>query len=253
MANDASLWINGAWAAGSGPEFQSSNPADQSVVWLGCEAVASDVARATASARSAFASWCLKEVSERIEIVKRFSELVNSRGDELATLISRETGKPLWEAKTEVAAVVAKGDLSVDALRQRRSTTSFAQNEQTAVTRYKPFGVIAVLGPFNFPAHLPNGHIAPSLLAGNTLVFKPSEHTPAVGAWMVNRWHEAGLPAGVLNLVQGGRAPARHWPAIRNWTDCCSPAAALEDGPCTNCFRRGLKRCWRWKWEAIIP
>ena len=75
-----------------------------------------------------------------------------------------------------------------------------------AVTRYKPHGVCAVLGPFNFPAHLPNGHIAPALIAGNTIVFKPSEITPGVGAWITEKWQQAGLPDGVLNLVQGGRS-----------------------------------------------
>jgi succinylglutamic semialdehyde dehydrogenase len=120
-------------------------------------------------------------------------------------LIARETGKPLWEARTEAGAVAGKVDLSIDAFRTRRDTTSFEVGSMNAVTRYKPHGVCAVLGPFNFPAHLPNGHIVPALIAGNTIVFKPSEITPAVGAWMVQKWMESGLPAGVLNLVQGQR------------------------------------------------
>lgn len=120
-------------------------------------------------------------------------------------MIARETGKPIWETKTEAGAVAGKVDVSIDAFRTRRDTTSFEMTGMNAVTRFKPHGVCAVLGPFNFPAHLPNGHIVPALIAGNTVVFKPSEVTPAVGAWMVEKWLESGLPAGVLNLVHGSR------------------------------------------------
>ena len=74
-----------------------------------------------------------------------------------------------------------------------------------AVLRHKPHGVMAVLGPFNFPAHLPNGHIVPALIAGNTIVFKPSELAPGPGAFIVEAMAEAGVPDGVINLVQGGR------------------------------------------------
>ncbi len=74
-----------------------------------------------------------------------------------------------------------------------------------AATRFKPQGVVAVFGPFNLPGHLPNGHIVPALLAGNTVVFKPSEQAPLVGQIMQEIWEAAGLPKGVLNMVQGGR------------------------------------------------
>ena len=130
---------------------------------------------------------------------------MKANADELADLIAKETGKPYWETKTEAAAVVGKVAVSIDSMRERRSTTSFAMGDANAVTRYKPHGVCGVLGPFNFPAHLPNGHIVPALICGNTVVFKPSEITPATGGWMMQKWHEAGLPAGVLNLVHGGR------------------------------------------------
>jgi succinylglutamic semialdehyde dehydrogenase len=123
----------------------------------------------------------------------------------LSELISRETGKPVWESKTEVAATSGKVAVSVAAFHERRDTRSFEMGDLNAVTRFKPFGVCGVLGPFNFPAHLANGHIVPALIAGNTLVFKPSEQSPAVGEWMLSAWTAAGLPAGVLNLVQGGR------------------------------------------------
>src|SRR3546814_18129310 len=78
-----------------------------------------------------------------------------------------------------------------------------------AAVRHKPHGVLAVLGPYNFPAHLPNGHIIPALIAGNAVVFKPSEHTPAVGGMLVDLYREAGIPEGVVRVVQGGPAEGR--------------------------------------------
>ena len=95
--------------------------------------------------------------------------------------------------------------------------------------------MLAVLGPFNFPGHLPNGHIVPAL-AGNTVVFKPSEMTPLVGQPEAELWQAAGLPAGVLNLVQGAATPARRWPATAASTACSSPAASPPGGPCTAAF-----------------
>ena len=136
---------------------------------------------------------------------RRYAEAVKSKSEELALLISRETGKPVWESKTEAGAVVGKAELAIGAIRERRDMSQTEMDGFSTVTRYKPHGVVGVLGPYNFPAHLANGHIIPALLAGNTVVFKPSELTPAVGAWMVQRWQESGLPAGVVNLVQGGR------------------------------------------------
>ena len=103
-----------------------------------------------------------------------------------ADLIARETGKPLWEARTEVEAVVNKVDISVAAYADRTAQRRLegAMGARVAV-RHKPHGVLGVLGPYNFPAHLPNGHIVPALLAGNAIVFKPSEKTPAVGEFLV--------------------------------------------------------------------
>lgn len=205
MMSEGKLWIDGQWLAPGARGFQSNCPVDESVVWSGGEASSAQVDLAFSAARQALGSWFLLGADRRIEFCRRFAERVSSGGDQLAELISRETGKPLWESRTEVAAVVGKINLSVEAFRTRRDTTSFELGDARAVTRYKPHGVCAVLGPFNFPAHLPNGHLIPALIAGNTLVFKPSEITPAVGEWMCRQWNEAGIPPGVLNLVQGGR------------------------------------------------
>ena len=199
------LRIGNQWIKGVGAELKSVCPVDEQVVWKTNEANSNQVEQAFDAARTAFGPWWDQPLDNRIAIARKFAELVKGSADELAEIISSETGKVLWEAKTEAGAVAGKVDVSIDALKTRRDTSSFELGELKAVTRFKPHGVVGVLGPFNFPAHLPNGHIVPAMLAGNTVVFKPSEQTPAVGTWMMQKWIEAGLPDGVLNLVQGGR------------------------------------------------
>ena len=202
---ESQLQIGGEWIDGAGETLESTCPVDDSVIWSGKMATPSQVDAAVAAARTAFGPWWDLSVESRIEIAEAYRDNVKASSDELALLIARETGKPIWESKTEAGAVAAKIDLSIDAFRNRRDTTQFEVAGALAVTRYKPHGVCGVLGPFNFPAHLANGHIVPALITGNVCVFKPSEMTPAVGQWMVMKWLESGLPPGVLNLVQGGR------------------------------------------------
>ncbi len=208
--------IDNRWIAGVGNPLESRDSADRAVLYSGRHATSEEVAMAFQAARRAFETWGLTEPNARAGIVQRFAEQVQQHGDELALLISRETGKPLWEAKTEVATVVGKSVLAIDALQKRRDATSFEMGDQLAVTRFKPHGVVGVLGPYNFPAHLPNAHLVPAILAGNTVVFKPSELTPAVGAWMTRQWIAAGLPSGVMNLVQGGRTTGQAFLADPN-------------------------------------
>src|SRR5439155_26933951 len=102
-------------------------------------------------------------------------------------------------------AVFGKIALTIQAHGERRRESKREVAAANAITRYKPHGVVAVFGPFNFPAHLPNGHILPALLAGNGVIFKPSEQTPLVGQIYAELWEAAGIPAGVFNLLQGGR------------------------------------------------
>ena len=125
---------------------------------------------------------------------------------QLATVISRETSKPLWETLTEVQSMVAKVAISVRAYHERTGESLTEMADGAASLRHRPHGVLAVFGPYNFPGHLPNGHIVPALIAGNTVVFKPSELTPWTAEETVKLWQAAGLPDGVLNLVQGGRS-----------------------------------------------
>ncbi len=197
--------VGGHWLQAHGDSFESTNPADNELIWSGRAATTSDVDAAYAAARQAFATWQHLPLEQRELYCRKFADYIRANGDTLQLLISQETGKPLWESKTEVATVIGKIELSIDALRARRRTQSFEMSGFQAVTRYKPHGVLCVLGPYNFPAHLPNAHIVPALLAGNTVVFKPSELTPAVGTWLAQAWQAAGLPAGVINLINGGR------------------------------------------------
>ncbi len=180
----------------------SREPATGAVLWTGD---AGDVEAEVAAARAAWAGWAARPFTNRVETLRRFANTVRGKLEPFADLIARETGKPLWEARTEVEAVVKKVDISVAAYADRTAARRLegAMGARVAV-RHKPHGVLAVLGPYNFPAHLPNGHIVPALLAGNAIVFKPSEKTPAVGEYLAGLYHEAGVPEGVVRCVQGG-------------------------------------------------
>jgi succinylglutamic semialdehyde dehydrogenase len=201
-------FIGGRWVRGSGAAFSSIAPADGVEIWKGTEAGSAEVDGAVAAARMAFPAWRRRPIEERVALVRAFAQLVETRKAEMAAVISRSTGKPLWDAATEAAAMVGKAELSVKAYSERTPTKEAPAGPFTARISHHPHGVMAVLGPFNFPGHLPNGHIMPSLIAGNTVIFKPSEQTPEVAEFTVRLWEEAGIPAGVVNLVQGARGPA---------------------------------------------
>jgi succinylglutamic semialdehyde dehydrogenase len=188
-------------AVGAGT-LTSEDPATGAEIWSGH---VGDAAAEVAAARAAFPSWTAHSHAYRIEALRRFANVVRKKEAEFAELIARETGKPLWETRTEVAAVVNKVDISVEAYAERTPQRKMeaALGNRIAV-RHKPHGVLGVLGPYNFPAHLPNGHIVPALIAGNAVVFKPSEKTPATGEFLVNCFHEAKIPHGVVRLLIGG-------------------------------------------------
>mgnify|MGYP001130794924 CR=1 FL=1 len=203
MSNN--LYIDGQWTAGAGDQFDSRNPVTQEVVWAGNEATPEQVDTAVAAARLAFKTWKKVPLAERIEITRKFAALLKENQERLANVIGAETGKPLWESRTEIGAMIGKIEISVQAYEERTGVTEKDTAAGKAVLRHRPHGVVAVFGPYNFPGHLPNGHIVPSLIAGNTLVFKPSEQTPKMAEETIKLWHEAGLPKGVLNLVQGAK------------------------------------------------
>jgi len=207
-------FINGQWQAGLGHDVSSANPARNEVIWQGKTASAEQVNEAVTSARKAFESWANISLEERVAVIKRFAELLTENKDAIATTIALETGKPKWETTGEAGAMVAKVGISLKAYEERTGTVENPMPGAKAFIRHKPHGVVAIFGPYNFPGHLPNGHIVPALIAGNTIVFKPSELTPRVAEEMLKLWEKAGLPNGVINLVQGevetGKALASH-------------------------------------------
>ncbi|MGO3029154.1 succinylglutamate-semialdehyde dehydrogenase [Pseudomonas helleri] len=201
----STLYIAGAWQNGQGEIIESLNPVTQQVLWTGHAANAEQVSEAVKAARQAFPAWAKRSFEERLSVLEAFAASLKTHADELARCIGEETGKPLWESATEVTSMINKVAISVQSYRERTGEKSGPLGDATAVLRHKPHGVVAVFGPYNFPGHLPNGHIVPALLAGNSVVFKPSELTPKVAELTVKCWIEAGLPAGVLNLLQGAR------------------------------------------------
>src|SRR4051812_7186278 len=199
--------LSDAGRSGTGTALVSAEPATGVELWSG---EIGDASAEVSAARAAFPAWAAHSVAYRIEAVRRFANVVRKKEGEFAELIARETGKPLWEARTEVAAVVNKVEISIEAYAERTPQRKLeaALGNRIAV-RHKPHGVLAVLGPYNFPAHLPNGHIVPALIAGNAVVFKPSEKTPATGEFLVRCFHEAKIPHGVVRLLIGGPEQGR--------------------------------------------
>jgi succinylglutamic semialdehyde dehydrogenase len=188
-------------------ELISYEPATGAVLWRGWSG---DVDAEVAMARASWAAWASHPLTYRIEAMRRFANVVRGKHEAFADTIARETGKPLWEARTEVDSVIAKVDISVSAYAERTAQRRLdAPMGSRMALRHKPHGVLAVLGPYNFPAHLPNGHIVPALLAGNAVIFKPSEKTPATGAFLVECFHAAGIPEGVVRLLLGGPAEGK--------------------------------------------
>lgn len=204
MGENGDLIIDGRPVRGAGAALESHNPADGSLVWRGYAADAAQTAQAVDAAAAAWEPWAARPLEQREAVVRRFGEQLEADADSLADLICREVGKPMWEARSELAVSQAKVELTIRALEERRAEGATELAAGRAELRFRPLGAVLVLGPFNFPAHLPGGQIIPAILSGNTVVFKPSELSPAVGRRIVDLWHLAGLPPGVLNLLQGG-------------------------------------------------
>jgi succinylglutamic semialdehyde dehydrogenase len=186
-------------------EWSVASPANLKDTVLRPSARFDHVEQAVASARKAYMPWARMGVEKRKTYLHRLKEVFLSRAAEVTEIIARETGKPLWESKTEAAALANKIDITLNySLTQvNEQIIKDALPGIDGHIRFKPRGVMAVVGPFNFPAHLPNGHIIPALITGNTVVFKPSDKTPAVGQWMAECFEAAEFPEGVFNLLHG--------------------------------------------------
>ncbi len=165
------------------------------------------VEEAIAAAREAFPAWRRTPRAEREAALRRYQRAVREHAEDIALTIAREVGKARWEAEAEARALAAKVDAMIGPGSEwtRNRTVPQAPGE----IRYRPHGLVAVIGPFNFPAHLPNGQIVPALLHGNCVLFKPSEKAPSVASLVARCFHEAGFPPGVFQLLQGGSESAR--------------------------------------------
>lgn len=206
MSDFKTHFINGIWCEGSGNTFRSTDPVTGEILWQGREANLKETDHAVYAARQAFETWGNLPLAERVAYLKAFQNELEKCRAELSLVISREVGKPLWESATELGSMINKVPISIEAFEKRCADAQKTANGETVATRYRPHGVVAVFGPYNFPGHLANGHIVPALLAGNTVVFKQSEEAPLTGQMTAEAWERAGLPRGVLNLIQGARS-----------------------------------------------
>ncbi len=227
LVHPPSNLIGGFWKplnitnAPTGSIVRSCSPAEPDrVIWEGWEQT-DDVIDAVRSARAALSLWSRLGLEGRVRVLRRFQELAKQRESSLAQLLSDEVGKVLWDAKAEAGLLASKVEITLDAAKEgglARVTPFELPLTATRTGRcdFRPHGVLAVIGPFNFPMHLPNGHIVPALAMGNTVVFKPSDKAPACGQALVELFDQAlrdcnvqGRGAGVINLVQGGVATAK--------------------------------------------
>lgn len=218
MTESKSVYIHNEWKSGSGPLFSSHNPATGNILWSGREGTLADINEAVKSGKQAFESWSTLSVEERSHYLTTYAILLSESKHHLAETIAQETGKPLWDSLGEVEAMINKVGISIEAYGNRCSDLVSNLPHARLTTRHRPHGVVTIFGPYNFPAHLPNGHLIPALLAGNTVVFKPSELTPLVAEKTIQLWEKVKLPPGVLNLVQGGKETGKaivHHPDIQ--------------------------------------
>ena len=196
----------------------STNPANPSeTVWSGAEVIG-HVEYAVGEARAALSDWARTDIESRAAVLRRYQQLCKDRAEDIAQAICAETGKAIWDSRAEAGAVAAKVDITLEegegSGRARVATHQFGVTDsRSGRFVYRPHGVMAVVGPFNFPAHLPNGHIVPALLMGNTVVLKPSEKTPGVGQMIGRLFREAlqaeGFSPSIVNVVHGGAEPAK--------------------------------------------
>ena len=165
----------------------------------------SHVDEAILAAKKAYDFWSGLDFQKRGDLLMKLKSLYQVHKEDMAQVISREMGKPLWESRTEAQGMISKIDITLNhsiELIKDQALEDLPLNVK-GVTSYKARGVLAVIGPYNFPGHLPNGSIIPALAVGNTVIFKPSEYTPLTGQLMAQLFSQAGFPKGVFNLIQG--------------------------------------------------
>ena len=195
-------FIDNQWVLPAGDTFvRSINPATADAVVLTAPTCTEHVAEAVAAAQAAWADWAATPASERIVALRRFARELAPRTESLAKAISAEVGKPIAEARVEAKSLIARIDMVAE--HQMPQVRSWSAPGVAGECRYHPLGVVAVLGPYNFPLHLVHAHVIPALATGNTVVIKPSERAPLSAQRYVEAWEAAGLPP-ILQMVQGG-------------------------------------------------
>ena len=173
--------------------------------------LAEDADKVLESAALGFDEWKNTSLEDRFNYLRKFQENVRKCSEEMAIAIAMETGKPLWEAKTEVNSVIAKVDTTIEKSIPRISNKTIPNIMPNTEGKllFKPIGPTLIIGPFNFPCHLANGQLVSSLLAGNSVIFKPSEKTAYSGQLLIECFSMADFPKGVINLIQGDGDVAR--------------------------------------------
>jgi aldehyde dehydrogenase (NAD+) len=199
-------FIGGEWVdAGSGETFETTSPATGEVLGVFPRSSAADVDRAVEAARAAYDDWRLTPAPKRGEILFRFGQLLAEHKDEVAELMAREMGKVIPEAAGDVQEAI---DMSFymggEGRRLFGQTTPSELRDKFNMSVRQPIGVVGVITPWNFPIAIPSWKIAPALVCGNTVVFKPATDTPLLGERFVELLVESGVPPGVINVVHGG-------------------------------------------------
>jgi len=199
-------YIGGEWVgSASGETFESVSPATGDRIGVFPRSGAEDVDRAVEAAKAAFEEWRLVPAPKRGEILYRFADLLTDEKDELTDLMAHEMGKVKAEAGGDVQEAI---DMSLYMAGEGRrlfgQTTPSELRDKFNMSVRQPIGVVGAITPWNFPIAIPSWKIAPALVCGNTVVFKPATDTPLLGERFVELLDEAGLPKGVLNIVHGG-------------------------------------------------
>ncbi|HEY0238162.1 MAG TPA: CoA-acylating methylmalonate-semialdehyde dehydrogenase [Friedmanniella sp.] len=207
MATTLHHWLNGKTFEGTGGRFSDvTNPATGEVSAQLALASEDDVNEVVAGAVAAFGKWRDTSLARRVQILFAFRELLNSRADELAAIITSEHGKVLSDARGEVARGQEVVEFACGIPHLLKG--GFTENASTRVDVHsvrQPLGVVGIISPFNFPAMVPMWFFPIAIAAGNTVVLKPSEKVPTAALFMAQLWKEAGLPDGVFNVLNGDK------------------------------------------------
>ena len=203
MLSESSLIIQNTAIKGKGAVFVRHSPQNEQVLYKLNQASITQVSLAIKTAKEAQLQWVQLGVKKREILLKHYAQKIKEKEIFLAQLIHEETGKPLWESQQEVNSMINKIAISCKAYKQRCKEVSEINNHVENHTQFKALGLIAVLGPYNFPGHIPLGHIIPALIAGNTIVFKPSQYCMKTGFELIKLWVECGAPSSVVNVIQG--------------------------------------------------